>query len=209
MREVNPKDTSRAQAFELWIKSPMPMVTVIKTFSVGRLVRASRRSGMKMNMLMCWCIGRAASGIPEFYTVPIDGKLMTFDNLALNIIVRTKDGGIKFCDVPFSDDIRQFNADYLRITNRTRETGQMYSLADDYALIGTSALTHLEVDGIVNQYSGSFNNPFLVWGRYRRGFFSKRLPISMQFHHVQMDGKEVGMFLNNLQEEFNGIAKKI
>ncbi|HBY16316.1 MAG TPA: chloramphenicol acetyltransferase, partial [Porphyromonadaceae bacterium] len=27
MQEVNPKDTTRAYAFEMWTKAPMPMVT--------------------------------------------------------------------------------------------------------------------------------------------------------------------------------------
>ena len=27
-QEINPKDTNRAIAFELWTKSPMPMVTL-------------------------------------------------------------------------------------------------------------------------------------------------------------------------------------
>jgi len=33
-KEINPKETSRAMAFELWMKSPMPMVTLTKTFDV-------------------------------------------------------------------------------------------------------------------------------------------------------------------------------
>ena len=43
MHEVNPKDTSRAQAFELWMKAPNPMVTFFKTIDVTRLVRISRK----------------------------------------------------------------------------------------------------------------------------------------------------------------------
>ena len=42
-QEIDPKDTSRAQAFELWMKSPMPMVTLTKTFDVTRLRMVSRR----------------------------------------------------------------------------------------------------------------------------------------------------------------------
>ena len=30
MREINPKETTRAYAFELWMKAPMPMVTFFK-----------------------------------------------------------------------------------------------------------------------------------------------------------------------------------
>ena len=30
-KEINPRETSRAAAFELWMSSPMPMVTLTKT----------------------------------------------------------------------------------------------------------------------------------------------------------------------------------
>ena len=86
-QEVNPKDTSRAIAFELWTKSPMPMVTFTKTFDVTRLCKVSRQRGMKFNMLLCWCIGRAASKIEEFYMLPKDGKLYKYDRMAINMIV--------------------------------------------------------------------------------------------------------------------------
>lgn len=75
MREVNPKETTRAYAFEMWMNAPMPMVTVFKTLNVSRLVKVSRKRGLKFNMLMCWCIGRAASRVKEFYMLPVDGKL--------------------------------------------------------------------------------------------------------------------------------------
>ena len=60
-QEINPQETNRAIAFELWMKSPMPMVTLTKTFDVTRLCKIGRRRGMKFNMLLCWCIGQAAS----------------------------------------------------------------------------------------------------------------------------------------------------
>ena len=72
--EINPAETSRAYAFEMWMKAPNPMVTFFKTLDVSRLVKISRRTGMKFNMLMCYCIGKAASGIPEFYLLPVDNK---------------------------------------------------------------------------------------------------------------------------------------
>lgn len=33
-QEINPKDTNRGLAFELWMKSPMPMVTLTKALDV-------------------------------------------------------------------------------------------------------------------------------------------------------------------------------
>ena len=56
MKEINPKETTRAYAFEMWMNAPMPMLTFFKTVDVTRLVRISKRTGLKFNMLMCWCV---------------------------------------------------------------------------------------------------------------------------------------------------------
>ncbi len=61
MKEVNPRSTARAYAFEMWMKAPMPMLTFFKTLNVSKLLKASRRKNLKFNMLMCWCIGKAAA----------------------------------------------------------------------------------------------------------------------------------------------------
>ena len=213
-QEINPKETKRAIAFELWIKSPMPMVTLTKTFDVTRLCKVSRRRGMKFNMLLCWCIGKAASGIEEFYMLPHNGKLYKYDRMAINVIADNIKGGLSFCDVAFSDsfcdvafsdDLETFNANYLHLTETITQTCQDM-LDDEAVIVGTSALTGTELDSIVNQYSGIFTNPFLAWGRYRKGWLKTTLPISFQFHHAQMDGSHAARFLEELQKTINSIA---
>ena len=108
MKEVNPKETSRAYAFEMWMNAPMPMVTFFKTLDVTRLLKVSRRRGLKFNMLMCWCIGRAASQAKEFRMLPVDGKLIEYDSIAVNAIVANSQGEVSSCDVPFSDDLAAY-----------------------------------------------------------------------------------------------------
>ncbi len=205
MKEIDPKQTKRAEAFELWMKAPMPMVTLFKTIDVTRLVKVSRKRGYKFNMLMCWCIGRAASRTEEFYMLPIGDKLIQYDRLAVNTVVTTRDGGINTCDVPFTDDIRKFNRYYLYLTGRVHDTGAAFDLGEEFMVIGTSSLAGYEIDGAVNIYAGFYNNPFMVWGRYRRCFLRTTLGISFQFHHTQMDGLEAARFLECLQAEINGL----
>jgi len=201
-QEINPKDTNRAIAFELWTKSPMPMVTLTKTFDVTRLRKESRRRGLKFNMLLCWCIGRAASKIEEFYMLPQDGKLYKYDRMAINVIVDNVKGGISFCDVAVNNDLDAFNANYLHLTETISQTCQDI-LDDEAAIVGTSAVTGTELDSITNQYSGIFNSSFLAWGRYRKGWLKTTLPISFQFHHAQMDGSHAARFLEELQRIIN------
>ena len=66
-KELNPKDTTRAMAYDLWMKAPNPMVTFFKTADVTNLVRISKKRCLKFNMLLDFCIGKAAAPIKEFY----------------------------------------------------------------------------------------------------------------------------------------------
>ncbi|WP_296013668.1 CatA-like O-acetyltransferase, family 2 [uncultured Treponema sp.] len=203
---VDPNTTSRAQAFELWMNAPNPMVTFFKTLDVSPLVRLSRRRKLKFNMLLCWCVGKAASGVKEFFLLPVGRELLKYDSLAVNTIVKNKTGEVSSCDVPFNDDIQKFNRDYLELTSEVAQTCRNHDLAQSM-VIGTSAIIDTEIDGAVGMNSGIFNNPFIIWGKYRRRFFRTTLAVSFQFHHTQMDGAHAGRFLELLQKNIRSVKK--
>lgn len=201
--EVNPKETTRAMAFELWMQAPNPMVTFFKTFHVTRLVKISRKRGYKFNMLLDYCIGKAAAAIKEFYLLPVGDKLMRYQAIAVNTIVKNKNGEVSSCDIPFSPDMEEFNRDYLKYTSQVAATCKDHDLSADCMVIGTSAIIDTEIDGAVGMNSGIFNNPFIIWGKYRKKWFRYELPLSFQFHHTQMDGAHAGKFLACLQQEID------
>ena len=201
---IDPKTTARAAAFDLWMSAPNPMVTFFKTRDVTPLVQFSCKRGLKFNMLLCWCIGKTASGIKEFYTLPVGRELWQYDSIAVNTIVKNKTGEVSSCDVPFSSNLAQFNADYLRLTHEVAECCENHDLTNSM-VIGTSAIVDTEIDGAVGMNSGIFNNPFLIWGKYHKGFLRTTLTLSFQFHHTQMDGAHAGRFLEQLQENINKV----
>lgn len=209
MREIDPNQTNRAEAFRMWMQAPMPMVTLTKTMDVTNLVRLSRRRGCGFNPLLCWCIGSAASQVPEFFLLPAGDKMIQYDRLAVSVVVDKEQGGITTCDVPFSEPFSRFHADYLALTERAAETGEMVDRSADCMVIGTSALIQTELDSAVNIYAGCYNNPFVIWGKYRKELLIRKyreprikatLPVSFQFHHTQMDGAHAARFLENLQK---------
>ena len=202
-REVNPKDTSRASAYELWMNAPNPMVTFFKTLDVTNLIKISKRKQMKFNMLLDFCIGKAAVSVKEFYILPVGEKLIKYDCIAVNTIVKNKTGEVNSCDISYTDNLEEFNQDYLKYTIQVAKACQDRDLSNDSMVIGTSAIIDTEIDGAVGINSGIFNNPFIIWGRYRRKLFRYYLPLSFQFHHTQMDGAHAGQFLRNLQSEIN------
>ena len=110
-KEIQPKDTSRAMAYEFWMKAPNPMVTFFKTLDVTNLIK-----------------------------------------------------------------------EYLKYTSQVAESCQDRDLSADSMVIGTSAIIDTEIDGAVGMNSGIFNNPFIIWGRYKKKFLHSSLDETILSH---------------------------
>ncbi len=202
-KEISPQETTRAAAYKFWMKAPNPMVTFFKTFDVTNLIKVSKKKTLKFNMLLDYCIGKAAAPVKEFFILPVGDKLIQYDTIAVNTIVKNKTGEVSSCDIMQSDDLDSFNWEYLIYTAQVAESCEDRDLSADSMVIGTSAIIDTEIDGVVGMNSGIFNNPFIIWGKYKKKLFKYYLPISFQFHHTQMDGAHAGRFLANLQKEIN------
>ena len=204
-KEIQPKGSTRETAYELWMKAPNPMVTFFKTLDVTNLIKFSKKRHMKFNMLLDYCIGKAAVDIKEFYILPVGDKLIQYDSIAVNTIVKNKDGEVSSCDILYVEDLDAYNEQYLKYTGQVAESCRDRDLSSDSMVIGTSAIIDTDIDGAVGMNSGIFNNPFIIWGRYKKKWFRYYLTLSFQFHHTQMDGAHAGRFLANLEKEIKNI----
>lgn len=204
-KEIHPQNTTRALAYELWMKAPNPMVTFFKTLDITNLIKISKKRNMKFNMLLNYCIGKAAVGIKEFYMLPVGEKFIQYDTIAVNTIVKNKNEEINSCDILYVDNLEIYNKQYLEFTSQVAKTCQDRDLSNDSMVIGTSAIIDTEIDGAVGMNSGIFNNPFIIWGKYQKKWFRYYLKLSFQFHHTQIDGAHAGKFLANLQKEIDNI----
>ena len=208
---IDPNETKRGQAFDIWMRAPVPMVTYSTTLDVSHLISISHKYKYKFNMLMCWCIGRAAALQEEFYLLPekleVGNQLLVYDRLAITVAVKTLENTVFNCDVPLSYDIEQFNREYLALTRHVQNSCATYNIGEDHMLIRTVAFPDAEIDSVTAAYAGGPNYPSLVWGKYRKGFFKTKLPVSFRFHHAQMDETHAAIFFDYLQKEINKVTK--
>ena len=148
-KEVQPKDTTRAAAYELWMKAPNPMVTFFKTLDVTNLIKFSNKKHMKFNMLLDYCIGKAAVSIKEFIYFLLAINLIQYDTIAVNTIVKNKDGKSILVDILYVEDLDVYNKQYLKYTSQAAVNCQDIDLSNDSMVIGTSAIIDTEIDGAV------------------------------------------------------------
>ena len=208
MKEIDPQRTNRAQQFEIWKNAPNPMLVFVKKIDVTNFIKIIRRKGLKFNMLLDYSIGKAAIDQQEFYLLPIGDKLMQFDKIAINTIVKNHTGEASSCDIEFTKDFEKYKHDYLRYTEQVAKSCKDRDLSEECMVIGTSAIVDTELEFAGGMYSGIYNNPFIIWGKYSKHFFKYYLNISFQFHHAQMDGMHAARFLNNMQEMIRTLRVK-
>ncbi len=129
-------------------------------------------------------------------------------NLSVKMVVlrfRVLQFTIRPKSLGWSKGWRQCSRRHLRLTKQVVESCADHDLSAESMVIGTSTLAQYEIDGAVGMYSGVFNNPFMIWGKYKRGLFKTTLSVSFQFHHTQMDGAHAAKFLDTLQREIEGL----
>ena len=114
MKEIDPQRTNRAQQFEIWKNAPNPMLVFVKKMDVTNLIKISRRKRLKFNMLLDYCIGKAAINQKEFYLLPVGDKLMQFDKIAVNTMVKNHIGGVSSCDIEFNADFNMYSQENMQ-----------------------------------------------------------------------------------------------
>lgn len=127
-----------------------------KTLDVTNLIKVNKRKNMKFNMLLDYCIGKAAVSIKEFYILPVGDKLMQYDTIAVNTIVKNKDGEVSSCDILYVEDLDTYNKEYLKYNSQVVESCQDRELSTDSMVIGTSSIIDTEIDGAVGKTNSNF-----------------------------------------------------
>lgn len=100
-----------------------------KTLDVTNLIKFSNKKHMKFNMLLDYCIGKAAVSIKEFYILPVGDKLIQYDTIAVNMIVKNKDGEVNSCDILYAEDLDVYNKQYLKYTSQAAANCQDIDLS--------------------------------------------------------------------------------
>ena len=107
MKEIDSQATNRAQQFDIWTNAPNPMLVFVKKIDVTNLIKISRRKHLKFNMLLDYCVGKAAVNQKEFYLLPVGDKLMQFNKIAINTIVKNHIGEASSCDIECTEDLEK------------------------------------------------------------------------------------------------------
>lgn len=184
------------------------MVHITVTLDISHLVLLCKKNKhIPLNAALCYCIGKAANQVKECHLLLKGEEIIWSDIVNVQTIVKDKEGQLRFCDLPANDNLEEYVSQYYRLVKEVKEKCDNH-FEEDRIFVGTSCVsTRMPIDCCVNQWNDSFQNLFLMWGAYKKCFFRKyKLTMTMQFHHVQINGGEVCKYFEILQKEIKSIT---
>ena len=171
------------------------------SFDISNVLK-QKKKGHSLNAILCYCVLQAAQNVEDFhYSIKEDG-LYYYKNMKVNAVINGKDGLLYYADYKYFDNFKDFEIEYNRVNEYCSENCTHFQ-EDTGNLIATSAIVGFPFTSISLGMSKTFWDNFLMWGKYEKKGFKKKLNISLRFHHATIDGQAAGRFYNELQKQFD------
>lgn len=156
----------------LWAMSrqegPGQEMTCSCILDVTGLIQTSRRKNLEPDMLMAYCIGRAASTVEGFCQLPAADGLAQNRPVAVGISVENADGGTNFCDILYEADLDRFCIGYRWHRKQAVLSCRDRDLSANCVVIRTAAYPGVWDISDKGLGLGCKEGPSVCWGKYLR-----------------------------------------
>ena len=211
MKEININSWKRRDIYKVFRSMQFPHFSVNSELDVTALVRFSKKRGQSFHALMLYLVCRAANELPAFRLRLRGKKVVEHESVHIAPTLSWKEDLFTFCAVPYNPDPRAFVRDCALKQARARALPEL-NLADDAAIgdasIYASSLPWVHLAGATNPFfSAEDCIPRVVWGKHLKRGRAVIMGVSVQCHHALVDGRDVALFLGNMQEMANSAPK--
>lgn len=197
----------RKQHFEYFNSLSYPYVGLTVNVDITDFIKKVKTKNLPFFLTVCYCVSKAANGVPEFRQRILDHKIIEFDNCKTSHTVALEDGTYCYCTLdshmPFSDFLPYAEREQeMARHNRTinEEEGAVYDK------IFISTLPWISYSALVQPVPvPADSNPRITWGRYVEQGDKTVMPVSVLCHHGLVDGMHIASFYQLLDKQIKAI----
>ena len=199
----------RKDHFAYFSSLAYPYVGATVNVDITDCLQTIKSRGLPFFLTICYCVSRAANGVPEFRQRIVDGKAVEFERCRTSHTLALEDGTFCYCvledDMPLSD--------YLARGRLAQETAKLQpSIKEDpedvLDKLFISSLPWLSYTALVQPVPmPADSNPRISWGKYFTQEGRVLLPVSVLCHHALVDGLHMAAFYQALDRELAEAAR--
>ena len=207
----------RLDHFNHFLGMDHPCVSVTVQVDITDFVPKLKAAGYPFFLSFQYAAVRAANRIPEFRQRIHNGVILEYDFCNPSYTVAVPDGTYRYCLVNANQPFAQYleegrikQAAALESEHLEEEGGDVLSL------LFTSSVPWLNYTEAMMPYPDNhFSIPNICWGSYKAekylcledGKVTEKvkisIPVTLLVNHALIDGRHIGQFYQNLEEELN------
>ena len=198
----------RKEHFDYFCSMAYPYVGVTANVDISELLSKIRKGRLPFFFTVCYCVSRAANGIPEFRQRIRDGVIIEFDRCRTSHTVALEDDTYCYCTLedgmPYSGYVRYAEKEQ----EKAKRAGTIEETEDEAdGMFFISTLPWISYTSLIQPVPvPADSNPRITWGKYFRQEGRELLPVSVLCHHALVDGKYIAEFYRLLEEEFAEVS---
>ncbi|MEM6377714.1 MAG: chloramphenicol acetyltransferase [Bacteroidota bacterium] len=197
-------DPHRQKHFDFFRRMDQPHFNVTAPLEIDPFLQYLKGQPFGLTPAMLYLVCHTANELPAFRQRIRGEEVYQHEFVNPSFTVKTKASSVfSFCYVDFHPDFPVF----LKQTEQAIEHMQSNPSfedevdRDDYLFI--SVLPWLPFTSLQHamHYHPTDSVPRIAWGKYTKQGTKTQLPISIQAHHALVDGMDMGLFYERLQEK--------
>ena len=202
MRKIDMQNWSRREHFEFFNAFNHPHYSLCANVDLTKLYPFVKQQGYSLNAAIIYVISRAANAVQEFRYRIKDGEVVEHETVSPAVTILVANDLFSFCAIDYTPDFNEFAARAARLIAAVKENPTLKDPPGRDDLLYMTALPWVSFTSFTHpmQQHPADYIPRFAWGKYFQEGARLKMPLSVQGHHVLMDGIHMGRFYAAVEE---------
>ena len=200
--KINLENWNRKEHFQFFSQFDEPFHSVTVNVDCTKTYNESKENGTSFFLNYLHKSLVAANRVKAFRLRIVDGEVYEYDHINASPTIGRTDGTFGFSYMDFHPDFANFLPHALEITEKIKKGTGLGPAAAVENVIHYSSLPWLKFTALshARNYSYPDSAPKISFGKMTEEKGRKTMPMSVHVHHGLVDGSDVGLYVEKLQE---------
>ena len=205
-RIIDLESYPRRAHFEYFCSFANPYVGLTAEVDITPLMEMRAKTGAPFFLSLLYCASRAANSVPELRQRIRDGRILEYPACPSSHTVAKADGTYAYCVLPPSLPFHEFLPKAIAAQEECRKCGNIEEDDSAIACLFVSSAPWVSYTALVQPTPiPADSNVRITWGKYFERNGRTIIPLSILCHHALVDGRHIGMFYDQLNEEIKNL----
>jgi len=204
MIEFDVENWPRKVQYEFFKEYEDPFFNITANIEVTNLYNYCKKHKLSFSLACIYVAINAINKIPEFKLRFKNDKVVSFDLVNIGSTVLNEDTTFSFCDFLYKPSIAEFVENGEKVIENHKKGIRLFDAnVNELAIVHCSTIPWISLTGFKHARKGDEKNigiPKIVFGKWFEENKIKKIPFSVEVHHALMDGLQVGILYEKMQQ---------